>query len=108
MHDYATAGSRLFQDNNAWTVLSEKLILFLKDPLLHNQILVVDALDECITELGLLLNLIASSVQETSVRWLLSSRNVHEVEMGLRCCQVKIKLSLVSRRCSHHYSKLVY
>jgi hypothetical protein len=73
---YDQAGKALFEDVNAWNALSRIFTDILKDQTLQSTCLIIDALDECITHLPFLLDLI---VQESPihphVRWIVSSRN---------------------------------
>jgi hypothetical protein len=48
-HDYA--GQALFEDANAWVALSEIFTSILQDPSLNSTYLIIDALDECNTDL---------------------------------------------------------
>jgi hypothetical protein len=61
---YDQAGKALFEDINAWNALSRIFTNILKDPILEDTYLMIDALDECITNLPFLLKLI---VQESLV-----------------------------------------
>jgi hypothetical protein len=82
-HDHA--GKTLFEDANAWVALSEIFTAILQDPNLKNTYLIIDALDECETDLPRLLRLV---VQSTSTcpraKWIVSSRNQPQIETGLR------------------------
>ncbi|GAB1319954.1 Vegetative incompatibility protein HET-E-1 [Madurella fahalii] len=53
------AGKQLFEGVNAWTALSQILTSMLEDPNLQNTFLVIDALDECVTDMPQLLDFIA-------------------------------------------------
>src|SRR4051812_7229109 len=55
---YDQAGKPLFEDVNAWNALSKIFTDILKDPSLKNTYIVIDALDECTTDLPRLLNLV--------------------------------------------------
>ncbi|KAL4961162.1 uncharacterized protein BDV14DRAFT_204012 [Aspergillus stella-maris] len=71
--EYDSRGRSLFEDANAFFALSRILSKILDHPSLSNVYLVVDALDECQTDLQPLLELI---MQHTSprLRWLVASR----------------------------------
>lgn len=92
-HDHA--GKTLFEDANAWVALSEIFTNILQDPSLNSTYLVIDALDECITDLPKLLNFI---VQKSSVsfrvKWIITSRNDAYVEQELQLVDSGISLSL--------------
>ncbi|KAJ5646724.1 Vegetative incompatibility protein HET-E-1 [Penicillium lividum] len=81
---YDQAGKTLFEDINAWNVLSKIFADILRDPVLQHVYLVIDALDECITGLHFLLDLI---VQESSThshtKWVVTSRNWPDIKEHL-------------------------
>ncbi|RSL59384.1 hypothetical protein CEP54_007328 [Fusarium duplospermum] len=80
---------------NSGVAIGDILSEMLRDPALQNVIFVVDALDECITltDLEFLLNFITSTAS-TQVRWLVSSRNIYDIEKHLRQAQTTVALSL--------------
>jgi hypothetical protein len=92
-HDLA--GKSLFDDSNAWVALKEIWTDVLKDASLNPTYLVIDALDECVTDLPKLLEFLA---QQSSVspraKWIVSSRNWPDIEAQLERAGHKIKLSL--------------
>jgi hypothetical protein len=92
-HDHA--GKTLFEDANAWVALSEIFINILQDPSLSSTYLIIDALDECITDLPKLLDFI---VQKSSVsphvKWIVSSRNWPSIEKDLETAAQKVRLCL--------------
>ncbi|KAG5784551.1 hypothetical protein H9Q73_001841 [Fusarium xylarioides] len=79
-HD--VTGEKLFQGINVWVSLVEILTDMLKDPTLKDAVLVVDALDECITDRPQLLDFIiqSSSLPSSRVKWIISSRNWPDIE----------------------------
>ncbi|KAF2008717.1 hypothetical protein BU24DRAFT_437817 [Aaosphaeria arxii CBS 175.79] len=82
---YDQAGEALFEDANA----------ILQDPSLKCMYLIVDALDECITDLPKLVDFIAERSSTSShVKWLVSSRNWQNIEGGLGKVGRKVRLSL--------------
>jgi hypothetical protein len=92
-HDHA--GKALFEDSNAWVALSEIFTNLLEDPSLYDTYLVIDALDECVTDLRKLLDLIAQTSSASSrVKWIVSSRNWPDIEERLERAGHKVKLSL--------------
>ncbi|KAI0886951.1 WD40-repeat-containing domain protein [Annulohypoxylon maeteangense] len=91
---YEHAGKSLFEDANAWFALSEMFTNIIQDPRLPNIILVVDALDECETDLYKLLDLIMKTPPRSHVKWLLSSRNIPDIELKLQPDQSQERLSL--------------
>ncbi|EUC29070.1 hypothetical protein COCCADRAFT_8666 [Bipolaris zeicola 26-R-13] len=84
LRKYETAGKASFEDANAWVVLSEILEDTLHDLHLRPTYLIIDALDECVTDRPHLLEFIArhSSISPR-VKWIVSSRNWPEIEEHL-------------------------
>jgi hypothetical protein len=78
--EYEHAGKQLFLDCNAFTALSRILRAILADSELKEAVLIVDALDECVTDLHLLLNLFMD-LSQRKVRWIVSSRNWPEIDV---------------------------
>jgi hypothetical protein len=92
---YDHAGRQLFEDANAFYALSQIFRDMLHDPSLTTAYLILDAIDEC--ELGStqLLDLIVRCLSTPSrVKWILSSRNIHDIEHRLRQCDGSLILSL--------------
>ncbi|KAM0451637.1 hypothetical protein ACHAPV_009876 [Trichoderma viride] len=67
---------------NAWHILCDIFEAIVQDEALPNVVCVVDALDECEHGVKFLLSLIAKTSRQ--VKWLISSRNAKEIELGLR------------------------
>jgi hypothetical protein len=82
--EYDKTGKRLFEDVNAWRVLSKILVGILQDlddPSLPPSYIIIDALDECITDRDLLLKFVADiSSKSPRVKWIVSSRNSPAIE----------------------------
>ena len=93
---YDKAGRQLFKDVNAFVALSRIFTRLLHDPCLTRIYLVVDALDECESELSQLLSIITQNASTSSsrVKWLLSSRYRREIEEQLRINANRVNLSL--------------
>ncbi|KAG9186443.1 hypothetical protein G6011_09551 [Alternaria panax] len=92
---YDHAGKAMFEDANAWVVLVEIFEAVLQDPSLRMTYLIVDALDECVTDLPKLLEFVAKQSSASSrVKWIVSSRNWPEIEAQLEQAGHKVKLSL--------------
>ncbi|CAN9285142.1 unnamed protein product, partial [Alternaria alternata] len=92
-HDYA--GKAMFEDANAWVVLAEIFEDILQDPRLCPTYLIIDALDECVTDLPKLLGFVAKkSSASPRVKWIVSSRNWPDIEAQLEQAEHKVKLSL--------------
>jgi hypothetical protein len=92
-HDLA--GESLFNDANAWVALTEIWADVLQDPDLRTTYLIIDALDECVTDLPKLLEFVAKQSSASSrVKWIVSSRNWAEIEAQLKQAEDKVRLSL--------------
>jgi hypothetical protein len=92
-HDYA--GKSLFEDANAWVALTEIFADVLQDASLSTTYLIIDALDECVTDLPKLLAFIAKQSSTSSrVKWIVSSRNWPDIEEELERAENKTRLSL--------------
>lgn len=73
---YDYAGKSLFEDANSWVALTEIFADVLRDASLSTTYLMIDALDECMTDLPKLLSFIAKQSSVSSrVKWIMSSRN---------------------------------
>ena len=92
-HDHA--GKTVFEDVNAWVALSEIFTNILQDPSLNSTYLIIDALDECVTDLPKLLDFI---VQKSSVspyvKWIVSSRNWPSIQKDLAAQKMRLCLEL--------------
>jgi hypothetical protein len=92
---YDHAGKSLFEDANAWVALSEIFADMLQDASLSTTYLIIDALDECVTDLPKLLAFIAKQSSASSrVKWVVSSRNWPDIEEELERAEHKTRLSL--------------
>jgi hypothetical protein len=81
---YDNAGKSIFEDANALLNLSEFFINVLRDSNLGKTYIVVDALDECVRDMPKLLDIIAKQCSESSnVKWIVSSRNLTDIEEQL-------------------------
>jgi hypothetical protein len=92
---YDQAGKTLFEDVNAWNALSKIFDNILKDQTLQNTYLVIDALDECTTDLPFLLDLVVQKSSTYShVKWIVSSRNWPGIEERLNTTTQTAPISL--------------
>ncbi|KAK0626411.1 hypothetical protein B0T14DRAFT_534566 [Immersiella caudata] len=92
---YDVGGKRAFEDTNGWIVLRDILTAILRDPGLRTTYLIIDALDECVTDLPRLLDLIAQiSSASHRVKWIVSSRNWLQIEEKLAMAAQSDRLSL--------------
>ena len=93
---YKDVGSKPFEGPNAIYTLREILSDILNDPTLPTTYLLIDALDECTTGLSTLLRIITddSFARRSRIKWLLTSRNLPEIEHFLQPDAAGIKVSL--------------
>ena len=99
--EYDKTGPKLFEGNNAFIALSNIFTDMLKDASLKRMYLIVDALDECQSQLSQFLNLIVRNASDSSspVKWLVSSRHRVDIEERLRLEKGQIELDL-ERQCT--------
>ncbi|KAK4227023.1 NACHT domain-containing protein [Podospora fimiseda] len=109
---YDTAGKNLFEDANARVALSEILTSILQDPDLEIKpmYLIIDTLDECITDLPQLLELIVqTSSAPFRVKWIVSSRNWTQIEEKLAIVtQNKLSLELNAKSVANAIDVYIY
>jgi hypothetical protein len=92
---YDEAGKNMFEDANAWVALAEIFADVLRDSSLTTTYLIVDALDECVTNRPKLLDFIAKQSSVSShVSWIVSSRNWPDIEAQLEQAGHKARISL--------------
>jgi hypothetical protein len=92
---YDQAGKMLFEDANAWVVLSEILTNILHDSTLQTTYLIIDALDECGEGRRELLAFVTQNSSVSSpVKWIVSSRNWPDIEEQISIAKQKVKVSL--------------
>ncbi|KAF4885045.1 Vegetative incompatibility protein HET-E-1 [Colletotrichum fructicola] len=72
----------LFEDANTWYALSDILLSSFQDSRLEGVTIVVDALDECVTDRRKLLGFIRAS-SKSLIKWIVSSRNIPDVREAL-------------------------
>jgi hypothetical protein len=92
---YDEAGKALFEDTNGWIALSGIFTNMLQDSSLDGTYLIVDALDECVTGLPELLDLVVHTPSVSSrAKWIVSSRNWLSIERNLDTAVHRVRLSL--------------
>ncbi|KAL7903892.1 WD40 repeat-like protein [Trichoderma velutinum] len=92
---YKHGGQATFKDANAWTALSEIFLNILEDTGLERTYVVIDALDECLTDLPKLLDFInTKSTLCSRVKWIVSSRNWPDIEERLDSATQQTRLCL--------------
>ncbi|CAG8176592.1 unnamed protein product [Penicillium salamii] len=81
---YEPAGRHLFEGLNAFYCLSEIFLNLLRDSQLSRLCIIIDAVDECETELPQLLGLIThTKVLNSNIKWIVSSRNRDDIGQHL-------------------------
>jgi hypothetical protein len=91
---YDHAGKSMFEDANAWVTLTEIFTDVLQDLSLGTAYLIVDALDECVTDLPKLLEFVVKQSSASRIKWIVSSRNYPDIEEQLEQAGHKVRLSL--------------
>jgi hypothetical protein len=85
----------MFEDANAWVALTEVFADVLQDPSLGTTYILIDALDECVTDLPKLLRFVAEQSSACfRVKWIVSSRNWPDIEEEFKKAEHKVRLSL--------------
>ncbi|GAQ10342.1 vegetative incompatibility protein HET-E-1 [Aspergillus lentulus] len=92
--DYDSRGRLLFEDSNAFFALSRILSRILNHPNLPKVYFIIDALDECQTDLQPLLKLITEHALSSRLRCLVSSRPRDEIRslLGVSGCCAELDL----------------
>ena len=106
--EYDHAGETLFRDANAWDTLSRIFSNILRDPKLKMTCLIIDGLDECETDLPLLLDFISdNSSPSLPVKWIVSSRNNPDIQRKLRVDESGESLSLELKQNAEYVAQAV-
>ncbi|KAL6816210.1 hypothetical protein V8C40DRAFT_282146 [Trichoderma camerunense] len=92
--EYDKSGKSIFEDSNSWIILSRIFFAILKDPSIRHLTFIIDALDECLTDLAKFLELIRQSSSSSGIKWLVSSRNEINVQDVLLNAENKSVISL--------------
>ncbi|RDW66117.1 hypothetical protein BP6252_09752 [Coleophoma cylindrospora] len=97
--EYESAGKALFEGSNTFVALSRIFTNILQDLSSKSRkrctCLVIDALDECVTECEYLLDLIVQKASEfPCIKWIVSSRNYKNIEERLENSGQKARLCL--------------
>ncbi|RMZ74797.1 hypothetical protein DV737_g5729, partial [Chaetothyriales sp. CBS 132003] len=97
IRDNCDVEGKLFEGDSAWWALSKIFDNIIHDPSLRHTYLIIDALDECVTGLPLLLKFIKQkSSVSPQVKWIISSRNWPRIEEYLVTATQKVTLGLES------------
>ncbi|KAH7247440.1 uncharacterized protein BKA55DRAFT_66651 [Fusarium redolens] len=91
---YNHAGKQLFEDANQWDALSKILINILQDYSRQSTFLIIDALDECVTNRDQLLDLLVHISSLSRAKLIVSSRNWQSIEEALNASTQKLRLCL--------------
>jgi hypothetical protein len=104
---YDSVGTQLFVGPDTMYALSEILSDMLNDASLPETYLLIDALDECTSGLSGLLHVIANADlrRRSRVKWLVTSRNIAEIERHLQPDMLGAKMSLEVK--ASHVSRAV-
>ncbi|KAH8821891.1 hypothetical protein F5884DRAFT_105145 [Xylogone sp. PMI_703] len=93
--EYDPVGEQLFEGANVLVALFRILTNILRDPHLNAAYLIIDALDECETDLLEFLDYLVQMVSALpNIKWVLSSRNITHIEEKLEQVTYQLKLSL--------------
>ncbi|KAL6890901.1 hypothetical protein GGI43DRAFT_415083 [Trichoderma evansii] len=91
---YDQVGDQLFTNGTSLGALSKILSKIVRDRRLNDTYVIIDALDECTKDRDLLIDLIAQlSAENSKIKWLVSSRNLRDIEEGFAMAQ-KLEISL--------------
>jgi hypothetical protein len=91
---YDDAGKRLFEDTNSWFALSRIFKAILLDSSLKSAYIAIDGLDECVTDLPLLLDLLVQNSSSAHIKWIVSSRNWPNIEKHIDITPYQVRLCL--------------
>ncbi|KAL6800064.1 hypothetical protein J3E68DRAFT_448458 [Trichoderma sp. SZMC 28012] len=78
-HEYDKSGKSIFEDSNSWFILSRIFLKILKDPSTRDLTFIIDALDECLTDLTKFLDRNEINVQDV----LLNTENKSVISLEL-------------------------
>lgn len=91
---YDDGGRKVFEDHNAWQVVSEILEAMFNDPYLDGVFVIVDALDECIVDRTKLLDFINAMSRRSRAKWIVSCRDWPEITHRFDRSRPDLNLSL--------------
>lgn len=91
---YKDAAEEVFEDHNAWVALCQVMEEILADERGHNLVLVIDGLDECLDDRDALISFISLCTKKHGAKWIVSSRNWPEIEVGLEDSEDVSQLNL--------------
>lgn len=92
---YEKSGDTLFQDTNSWYALDGMFQKAVDSEDLETTFIVIDALDECVLDLQMLLDFIVRhSGSNPHIKWIVSGRDWEEIAEGLAKAKQKVRLEL--------------
>ncbi|KAI8262375.1 NACHT-domain-containing protein [Colletotrichum sp. SAR11_239] len=102
--EHGEAVQELFEDSKAFPKLAQIFTRMLEDSLASTCYLVIDGLNECIADLGLLLDFIANRTADSPAKWIVSSRNWPRIAeaFDLGDAALTISLEVVDRDFQHN------
>ncbi|WYZ39544.1 hypothetical protein EsH8_III_001458 [Colletotrichum jinshuiense] len=104
---YDHAGRQLFEDSNAWYAISKMLFSILEKLNGCSTCILIDALDECDTDLSQLLDLIIEISTSSRVKLIVSSRNQVNIMRKIQQIECRKRLSLELKENANQVSQAV-
>jgi hypothetical protein len=103
---HISPGKSLLEGPNGWVTIRDIFEAVIHDSTLLQPVLIVDALDECLTDRNSFLQLVVRT--SSRVKWILSSRNLQDVQRLLLSKQSVNPLSLELKENAESVSQAVY
>ncbi|EHK44650.1 hypothetical protein TRIATDRAFT_181405, partial [Trichoderma atroviride IMI 206040] len=103
---HLSPGKPIFDGPNGWVAICDIFEAIIQDSKWSHLVLVVDALDECITDRDSFLRLVVRT--SSKVKWLLSSRNLEDIERRLLSKEAVNPLSLELKGNAESVSQAVH
>nr|WOD45877.1 hypothetical protein [Trichoderma atroviride] len=103
---HLSPGKPIFDGPNGWVAICDIFEAIIQDSKWSHLVLVVDALDECITDRDSFLRLVVRT--SSKVKWLLSSRNLEDIERRLLSKESVNPLSLELKANAESVSQAVH
>jgi hypothetical protein len=100
------SGKSLLDGPNGWVTICDIFEAVIQDSTWSRLVLVVDALDECVTDRDSFLRLVVKT--SSKVKWLLSSRNLEDIERRLLSKESVNPLSLEFKENAESVSRAVH
>lgn len=103
---HLSPGKSLFDGPNSWVTICDIFEAVIQDSAWSRLVLVVDALDECVTDRDSFLRLVVRT--SSKVKWLLSSRNLEDIQRRLLSKESVNPLSLELKENAESVSQAVH